>query len=160
MLPRFIYWLCLQNSGSKVQMKYAQNTPIPGNHAADTRLDSPNWNSHHPSPKILSWDINPVAHCLCLVFQSFFNKFFSYLRKTTNYSWSAMQQRHLITCCSSLHQNKCHRNGWQLEHNLMGDTDGLGGFEIAAQLTMLNVLHWKMSGYNRKSGYFLIVRTP
>lgn len=39
----------------------------------------------------------------------------------------------------------------------MGDTDGLGSFEIAAQLTMLNVLHCKMSGYNRKFGYFLIV---
>lgn len=42
----------------------------------------------------------------------------------------------------------------------MGDTDGLGDFEIAAQLTMLNVLHCKMSGYNRKLGYFLIVYTP
>lgn len=39
----------------------------------------------------------------------------------------------------------------------MGDTDGLGGFEIAAQLTMLNVLYCKMSGYDRKFGYFLIV---
>lgn len=42
----------------------------------------------------------------------------------------------------------------------MGDTDGLGGFEIAAQLTVLNVLHCKMSGYNRKFCYFFIVCMP